>query len=226
MYQFKDIIIVCGHYGSGKTNFSINLALDLATQGRKVSLADLDIVNPYFRSTDYTDLLTSRGITVLGQTYAGSNVDLPSVVPQLSSVFDLPGTVVLDVGGDDAGAFILGRFSSVINALDYDMHYVVNRYRSLTTQPEEAAALLKEIESACRIRATAVVNNSHLKQDTTAETILDSLPYAERASELVNLPLLRTAAPRELVLSTEGAALHQIANLYPVDVHVRTPWGT
>lgn len=225
MHEFKDIIIVCGHYGCGKTNFSINLALDLAKEGRKVSLADLDIVNPYFRSSDYSSILTERGITVLEQTYAGTNVDLPSVIPQLNSIFDLPGTVILDVGGDDAGAFILGRFSQVIRGKAYDMLYLVNRYRALTTEVDEAVEMLGEIEKACRLKATAVVNNSHLKQDTTPETILDSMDYAETVAARLGLPLLMTTAPKEVLVSPEINNLN-IANLYPIDVYVKTPWGT
>ena len=214
----KKITVVCGHYGCGKTNLSINLALDCAKKYGNVTLVDMDIVNPYFRSSDYTKILEQHGIRVIAPRYAGTNVDVPALSPEIASVFEGTGNVIFDVGGDDAGATALGRFYKNLNSTGYEMLYTVNRYRSMTTKAQEAAEMLREIERVSRQRATAVVNNSHLKQLTDAHTILDAVPFGEEVAKLVGLPLLFTTATRNI------AAELNIKNLYPVDIYVRTPW--
>lgn len=224
--DIKRFTVVTGHYGCGKTNLSVNLALDLAAAGTAVTLVDLDIVNPYFRSSDYTALLESRGVRVIAPTFAGTTLETPSLSPAIASVFESAGAVILDVGGDDAGATALGRYADDIAALDYDLLYVVNRYRNLTASPEEAAALLGEIEAASHLRATGVVNNSHLRGETTVETVLDSLDYARETATLLGLPLRFTTVPARLAdhfSATPGEASF-VEHAYPVVTHVRTPW--
>ena len=218
MPKHKRFTVVCGHYGTGKTNLSINLAVQKAAGGNPVSLIDLDLVNPYFRSSDYTEFLKSKGVKVIAPVYAGTTLDLPAIPPEIDSAFESGEDVIFDVGGDDAGSIVLGRFSQRFQPGEYEMLYVVNRYRVLTTKPEEAAALLREIESASRLKATAVVNNSHLKQLTTAQDIENSLDFAKSTAKFLNLPLLFTTAPEKIVDSLE------IENLYPVKIYVRSPW--
>lgn len=218
MQKHKRFTVVCGHYGTGKTNLSINLAVQKAAGGNPVSLIDLDLVNPYFRSSDYMEFLKSKGVKVIAPVYAGTTLDLPAIPPEIDSAFESGEDVIFDVGGDDAGSIVLGRFSQRFQPGEYEMLYVVNRYRVLTTKPEEAAALLREIESASRLKATAVVNNSHLKQLTTAQDIENSLDFAKSTAKFLNLPLLFTTAPEKIADSLE------IENLYPVKIYVRSPW--
>lgn len=220
MTEFSDIIIVCGHYGSGKTNLSLNLAFDFASRGEKVTLADLDIVNPYFRSSDYPELLEQHGIELIAPMYAHSNVDIPSLPASMYSLTSRGGRVIIDVGGDDSGATALGRFSAMLSAHGYDMLYVVNKYRALSTTCGETVELLGEIETASRLKATAVVNNSHIMQLTTAQDVLESDAYARKVSELSGLPLVMTAVDRRLAGELDG----KISDIYPVDIHVTTPW--
>lgn len=221
----RPLTIVTGHYGCGKTNLSINLALDLASRHAEVTLVDLDIVNPYFRSSDYAGMLTARGIEVVSPTFAGTTTDVPSLSAAVYAAFESPGPVVLDAGGDDVGATALGRFASRVRSTDHDLLYVVNRYRNLTQTPEEAAALLHEIEAASHLEATGVVNNSHLREETTLATVLDSMQFAHDTAALLALPLVCTTVPRRLmpeIPATPGA--ERIENPYPVEVYVRTPW--
>ena len=195
----KRITLVCGHYGSGKTNFSLNLALNAVKRGERITLVDLDIVNPYFRTADYKDELEAAGVNVIAQNI---------------------GRVIIDVGGDDAGATALGRFSRQLNESGYDMLCVINKYRKFISDPEEAVEMLAEIEAACRLKATGIVNNSHLGAQTTAQDILASVPYAEKTAELASLPLVCTTAPKSVASELEG----KIENLCPVDVLVKLPW--
>jgi hypothetical protein len=218
--------VVTGHYGCGKTNFSINMALDLAARGVEVTLVDLDVVNPYFRSSDYTATLTAGGVRVISPTFAGTTLDTPSLPGEVYSAFSSDGFVIFDVGGDDAGATALGQFASDVAAINYDLLYVVNRYRNLTGTPAEAAALLSEIEAASHLKATGVVNNSHLRQETTAANVLDSLGFAKDTARLLGLPLICTTVPdwlAEEFSDTAGTSTY-VENAYPVRVCVRTPW--
>ncbi|MGN0544300.1 MAG: ParA family protein [Acutalibacteraceae bacterium] len=217
----KRITLICGHYGSGKTNFALNMAVNAARSGEKITLVDLDIVNPYFRTADYRDELERAGVSVIAQNLEGTTLDAPALTARMFSIFEESmGRVIVDVGGDDAGATALGRFSRQLNESGCDMLYVINRFRKFISEPEEAAVLLAEIESACRLKATAIVNNSHLGAQTAADDIITSMPYAEKTAELTKLPLMYTTAPRRIADELEG----RVQNLYPVDVLVKLPW--
>lgn len=220
--NFKRYTVVCGHYGSGKTNLSLNLALKLHNLNHRVTIVDMDVVNPYFRTSEYKALLETKGINVITPTMAGTTLDVPAISPAVSSVFQKSdGYVIFDAGGDDAGASALGRFSGSFKDLDYDMLYVVNKFRRLISDPLDALEILREIEKACRLKATGIVNNSHLSRKTTAEDILSSLPYAEKVSELSGLPLCFTAVRQDLYEPLAG----KIEKLMPVKQIVSPPWA-
>lgn len=217
----KKITIICGHYGCGKTNLSINLAMDHAREGKQTALVDLDLVNPYFRSSDYREEMEKNGITVITPVYAGTTLDIPAIPPQVDAVLDGGcGDVIFDVGGDDAGATVLGRLADRIRTMDYEMIYVINRFRTLTSEPEQAVGLLREIETASHLRASALVNNSHLKDQTSPEDILGALEFAHSTARLLDLPLRCTTAP----VSIAEALRDKVENLYPVSIYVRSPW--
>lgn len=214
--QESDIIIITGHYGAGKTNLAVNLARDMAQSG-PVTLFDLDIVNPYFRSADFASELAGAGVTVEAPAAANTNLDLPAISGRLEAALRTgERRLILDVGGDDAGAVALGRFAPLLEARGYRMWYVVNRFRYLTHTPEEAAELLREIEAASRLRATDLVNNSNLGPATTAEDIAKGYRFAGRVSELTGLPLLFTAVRRDLAADVPGRR--------DVDLYVRLPF--
>ena len=216
----RRVTVVCGHYGTGKTNLSINLALDCARRGEDVSLVDLDVVNPYFRSADYADVLTENGVRVVGPNFANTNLDTPSLPAAVRSTIAEGSRVIVDVGGDDAGATALGVYYRTLAEAEPDVVYVVNRYRSMTTHADEAVQILAEIEAMSHLKATCVANNSHLKRETTEATILDSMGFAEEVASATGLPLRFTTAPRGLDFSQ----LNKIPDIYPVDVLVRAPW--
>lgn len=217
----KRITLICGHYGSGKTNFALNMAVNAAKNGEKITLVDLDIVNPYFRTADYRDELERLGVNVIAQNLEGTTLDAPALTARMFSIFEESmGRVIVDVGGDDVGATALGRFSKQLETSGYDMLCVVNKFRKFISSPEEAAQLLGEIEAACRLKATGIVNNSHLGAQTTAQDIISSVDYAKNTAELLDLPLVYTTAPKAVAHQLAG----EVENLYPVDVLVRLPW--
>ncbi len=214
----KKITIVTGHYGSGKTNFSANLAVSLAKKGEKVNVVDLDIVNPYFRSADFTELFAENGITLTASMYANSNLDIPALSFELDFVARQEGYIIIDVGGDDAGATALGRYASSFEkyADDIEMLYVFSKYRYLTSKPEEAYEYLLEIEATSKMKHTGIVNNSNLGEETTLETVSETFDYANKLSELSNLPVFYTCVPKN---SNSNAV-----NPFEVDVYVKKLW--
>ena len=220
MQKLSRLVIVTGHYGSGKTNLSLNMAIALKKQGREVTLADLDIVNPYFRSADFAPVAQQHHIELVAPNFANTNLDAPSLPPALGArIDDGERTLVIDVGGDDAGAYALGRYAPRIVPKPYDMLYVINCYRYLTQQPQEALELLRKIEAACRLRATGIVNNSNLAGLTTAQELSASVSWAKQVSALAGLPLVATTAPRGLY-----EALPRQTGYCPVDIYVKAPW--
>lgn len=224
--DIKRFTVVTGHYGCGKTNLSINLALDMAKRFGETTLVDLDVVNPYFRSSDHTEALARASVRVIAPTFAGTTLDVPALSPAIASAFEAEGAVIFDVGGDDVGATALGRYAADVKRHEHDLVYVINAYRSLTASPEDAAALLAEIERASHLKATGVINNSHLRELTTAQTVLDSRDFAHETARLLGLPLLATTVPRALAheFSPEPGSATCIEKAYPVEVWVRTPW--
>lgn len=192
----KRMALFCGHYGSGKTNLAVNYALKLREQGLTVSLADIDIVNPYFRSKDSQAELEAAGVKVIALPFANSSVDLPALPSETYSlVEDRSRYAVLDIGGDDRGAYALGRFVPyILEENNYDMFYVVNFYRPLTTTAAEAIEVMREIEGACGIAFTGVINNSNLGAETTTEMVKATYGLCEELCKAVKLPLVAVTA--------------------------------
>ena len=193
--QAKRVTLFAGHYGSGKTNIAVNFALRLAGAGKPVTLADMDIVNPYYRSKDSAQELEAAGVKVIASAYANTNVDVPALPQEMYSVTeDTSRYAVLDVGGDDRGALALGRYApAILKENDYHMIYVFNASRPLSRTAEMALEIMGEIETAGGIPFTAIVNNTNLGRDTDWETVAASRQEAEKLSQISGLPLLFTA---------------------------------
>ena len=185
----KRITLFAGHYGSGKTNIAVNYAYKLAREGKRVCIADLDIVNPYFRTKDSAKELEALGITLVSPQYANTNVDLPALPAEsYRLVQDKSVYGIMDIGGDDRGAYALGRYADAIKAEDnYRMAFVVNCYRPLTSTVEDTVEIMKEIEVACGLKFNCIVNNSNLGDETTVDTVRDSVDFVEKLSEMTGL---------------------------------------
>lgn len=214
MINFKRITILSGHYGSGKTNIAVNLALELKKVYNKVAIADIDIVNPYFRTKDSEDQLKNAGIRLICSEYANSNVDIPALPQDMYSVTDDKSVhAILDVGGDERGALALGRLVPKIKEEnDYDMFYVINKFRPLTRDIPSAKEVFDEIENACKLKFTGIINNSNLGRETTAEDVISSVEFAENLAKTLNLPLVFTSVTEELYDKVKD----KIQNLYPL----------
>ncbi len=212
--DFKRIVLLSGHYGSGKTNIAINIARQMKQTKDRVVIADVDIVNPYFRAADSRKQLQDAGIQLICSEFASSNVDLPALPQEIYAITDNRElSAVIDVGGDDRGALALGRWREAILAEDnYEMLLVVNCFRPLTRTAEDTLEIMREIEWAAGMRFTGVVNNSNLAGETTEQTVLDSAAYAKAVCEAAGLPLKMTTVPAELYENLKG----RIENLFPL----------
>ena len=210
----KRVTLFAGHYGSGKTNIAVNYALWLKEKYEKVVITDLDIVNPYFRTADSIEELNKAGIKLISSEFANSNVDLPALPQDVYSILDDKSAVaILDIGGDDRGAYALGRYEEAIQQEnDYEMLFVFNKYRPLTPDAASAFEVMKEIETAGKIQFTAIVNNSNLGALTTKEDVLNSVKSAEELSRISGLPVKMTTVSENLLKEFNG----EIVNVFPL----------
>lgn len=221
------VLVITGHYGVGKTNLTLNLAMDAAVCGLEVTVVDLDVVNPFFRSSDYQDCLETAGVRMIAPLFAGTNLDGPSlsgsIVPAIDQARATPGRLlIIDAGGDDVGATALGCFAQAVAAGPYEMLYVVNRNRNLTQDTSKAVCVLREIESKAHLKATAVANNTHLQGETDVAVVSAGIPFAQEVARLAGLPLAFTTAPQSVVDS--GSLSEADDPFFTVKTYVRTPW--
>ena len=214
--EHKRLTLFAGHYGSGKTNIAVNYALHLAKEGKQVVIADLDIVNPYFRTKDSAAVLENAGVTLISPQFANSNVDLPALPAEsYRLVQDKSVYGIMDIGGDDRGAYALGRYvSALLEENNYRMVFVANCNRPLTRTPEDALEVMREIEAACGLQFTDIINNSNLACETTPETVLESQSYVDALSKLSGLPIFATAAVTEVAEQLNG----QLENVLPLQL--------
>ena len=212
--NYKRITLLCGHYGSGKTNVALNMAYDLKKSYGNVSIADLDIVNPYFRTKDSAKDLEEKGIKLIVSEYAGTNVDIPALPADMYSLTDdKTMRAVIDVGGDDRGALALGRIApAILEENDYECLLVINKFRPLTPDAELTLEVMSEIEKACGIKITGLVNNSNLGVETSAEDVLGSLEYADSVVDATGLEIVCTCVNESLYNELKG----KIENLFPL----------
>ncbi len=214
--DFKRVTVITGNYGCGKTNLAVNLALLLKKRG-KVSIVDIDTVNPYFRTADFTNFLRSKGINVFYPRYAGTNLDIPVLSFDLESIIAGSDYTIIDAGGSEAGAYPIGTYRKTLEKLgdDLEMLYVFNMYRQTDISPKEIVEMMREIERAAGLRCTALINNSNLGADTTPLLVRKSEKFAKEVEQLSGLPLKFTC----IVDNEIGDSSH-----LPIKRLVTLPW--
>lgn len=207
----KRVIIFSGHYGSGKSEISVNTAFLIKKKNSDVLLADMDIVNPFFRSLDAREALESCGIKTIAPMYANTNVDVPVIGPEISAALrNKSRSVILDVGGDEEGSRVLGRYHNDIPHNDYDMFFVFNRSRPMTTNLSDTMIYIREIEEASRLKFTGLINNTHFLEETTIEDILHGEELAREISDETGIPLFATGVMEGVEKQLEGKIDHHI----------------
>jgi len=196
--QLEPVVFFIGNYGCGKTEVAVNFAVHRRATGIPVRVADLDLVNPYFRSREVREILESKGIEVIVPEGALAQSELPIVVPQIRGAIEKTqektpdgkqGITLLDVGGDDVGATVLGSLQPVIQAVPHDMVQVVNAMRPFTETAGDTERITRMIEKAARVKVTGVVGNTHLMDSTDVETIRQGHEYAKEVARVLGVSL-------------------------------------
>ncbi|MBO4626546.1 MAG: hypothetical protein J5645_01025 [Lachnospiraceae bacterium] len=221
--KFKRLTLMAGHYGSGKTNIAVNLAMMLKREGEDVVIADLDIVNPYYRTKDSEEELKAAGIPLISSEYANSNVDVPALPQELYSIVDVKSRhAIVDIGGDDRGALALGRYTPfILEENDYDMLLVINKYRPLTPDTTSTMEVMREIEAAGGLPFTGIVNNSNLGRETTPEDVIASDAYAKDIAAATGLPIRMTTVKAEIA----GAVAEVLPDVVPLHLQDKRLWN-
>jgi len=221
----RRINIFTGHFGSGKTEVAVNYALKLAEANFKTAIVDFDIINPYFRTADAKDELEKNNIHVILPMYANTNVDIPSIPPEIYSMFqNKQYKVVLDVGGDDLGAKAVSRFKEEIVSDDYEMFFVINTKRIMTDTPEKIMEMIAIIEDGANIKVTKLINNSNLLEETTPEILLEGNKIIAEVSEKSGIPIAITAGMEEVVSELNRQQLSG-SEILPMRKQIHLPWN-
>lgn len=216
------LAIFTGHFGSGKTEISVNYALQMAQAGKKTAIVDLDIVNPFFRTTDARKMLEEKGIRVITPIYANTNVDVPSLPAEISVVFeDRSYHAVLDVGGDDLGAKVLSRYRQEIVEEDYIHYFVINTHRPMTRTPDEIKKMIDEIQTSSGLKIDKLVNNANLLSESSAEVIDAASDIIETVSKDLSIPFGMISGMREVLHDYKGNP--DVERLY-LEKFIKLPW--
>ena len=206
MYR-RRVTVFVGHFGSGKTEIALNAALELAGSGSSVALADLDVVKPYFRSRSARAMLDAAGIDLLAPTGANVHSDLPIIVPQIRSHLRRDHSrLIVDVGGDDVGARVLGSLSDVVPHADTDCFLVLNFRRPGTPDPQSAVRVIREIEAVGRLPVSGLISNTHLMDETTPEVVVEGYHRALETARLADVPLVAVTVGEDLVAELDATA--------------------
>lgn len=213
----KKFIIICGHYGCGKTSLCLNMAMNEVRKGENVIFANLDVTDFYFSSPHIFENYEKFGIQLVGPAFSQTTLDLPVLPQNLYSIFSQKDkTVIVNTGGGDDGVAILSRFNREILAQDYKMYYVVNYYRSYMKSVDSSVNLAQIIENNSRLKISGVINNSHLRKDTTLQTVIDSVEYAQNVADKLNLPLTMNVVSSEFL----SEAIGKVPKLFPIDTNL------
>lgn len=218
----KRLNIFCGHYGSGKTEVSLNYAIKLAKEGKKVTIVDMDIVNPYFRTADAKKILKDYDIELIVSEFANSNLDIPTIPQEVKKVFyNTDRTIIFDVGGDDDGAFALGQFHSFFQNEEYKMTLVVNTKRPLTKKCDELYDMALRIEYASRLKFTDIANNTNVGVMTDSKTLLSDFDEIKSLSQKLQIPVSMQCG---LTDNLSELPKEFAKDKFPMQIYIKMPW--
>ncbi len=219
----KRLVIIIGHYGSGKSEFSVNYAVKMKEQFENVSIADLDIVNPYFRSREKRDFFEKMGIKLFDSSIRNTAIDLPALPAQMMGVILNPNEKsIMDVGGDPVGARVLARYAEQIKNVEYEMFFVINGNRPETSTVEGALKYLRMIEATSKLKITGLINNTHMLKDTTVDDVEFGHELTKKVSWETDIPIRYEAVMKETAKNIKNQEI--LEKLFPINLYMREEW--
>ncbi|MDR1873820.1 MAG: hypothetical protein LBQ90_02240 [Synergistaceae bacterium] len=226
-YEWPKAIAVTGALGSGKTEFVLNLARGLKKNGKRVTIADADIINPYFCIRQITETLEQEGFSILNPPDAAKWSDMSIINPRIgSALFDASNHLILDVGGDAGGVMALKQFEPDIRTAGYRLLLIVNAYRPKTATPEGIVRMATRMEALCGLKTGSLVSNAHLMESTTPEEVVEGLSVVLEAGRRMGLPVLYATVLPELYEETEKLMKEReyAVPLWPMLRFMKRPW--
>lgn len=219
----KRLVIIIGHYGSGKTEFAVNYAVKMKEKFDRVNIADLDIVNPYFRSREKRNFFEKVGIRLFDSSIRNTAIDLPALPAELMGVIlNQEEKSVLDVGGDPVGARVLSRYSQQIKNTEYDMFFVINGNRPETNTLEGAIKYLSMIEATSNLKVTGLINNTHMLKETSVEDVESGHELTKKVSWETDIPIRYEAVINDIADKIKNEEI--IEKLFPINLYMREEW--
>lgn len=229
----KRYYVIIGNFGSGKTELALNMAFEARLKGEKVTLVDIDVINPYFRSTERKAELDAAGIRLISPNFTSSGVEVPSIPPEIFSVFsDNSDVVIFDVGGDPVGSIAMGQYYGYFKELEnFEVWYVINVRRPLSSGTQENLEMIGKIQGVSRLKVTGIINNTNLAHETTEEDIFDGLEVTREVSEQTGFPIIGTVGTREVLerfvseAKKRGVDEKLIGRPMPIERYMHRDWG-
>ncbi len=229
----KRYYVIIGNFDSGKTELALNIAFEAAAEGQKVTLVDIDVINPYFRSTERKTELEAAGIRLISPNFTSSGVEVPSIPPEIFSVFsDNSDLVIFDVGGDPVGAIAMGQYYGYFKELEnFEVWYVINCRRPLSSGADENIEMIGKITGVSRLRVTGILNNTNLAHETTVRDLMDGLSITREVSDRTGLPVIGTVGSAELLgefyekARGIGTPERYLGKPYPIVRYMHRDWG-
>jgi hypothetical protein len=204
--RLEGIVVIVGNYGSGKSEVAVNLAVHHRKAGMAVRVADLDLVNPYFRSREAEGRLAELGIDVVLPPQPFVRSELPVLSPAVSGLIRRPGELaILDVGGDNVGAMVLAALGDAFAGRSRRVLQVINPLRPATASPAGCRRIRREIEAAAKLAVTGLVGNANLIDETTPREIAEGYAFMQTVSAECGLPLAFITVAEELLPQVDAA---------------------
>ena len=229
----KRYYVIIGNFGSGKTELALNMAFKAAKEGQKVTLVDIDVINPYFRSTERKAELEAAGIRLISPNFTSSGVEVPSIPAEIFSVFsDNSDLVIFDVGGDPVGSIAMGQYYGYFKELEnFEVWYVINCRRPLSSGADENLEMIGKITGVSRLKVTGILNNTNLAHETTVNDLMDGVDITREVSERSGLPIIGTVGTPEVLSAfvkeaeEMGVSPELIGELCPIERYMHRDWG-
>ncbi len=229
----KRYYVIIGNFGSGKTELALNMAFEAAAKGEKVTLVDIDVINPYFRSTERKAELNAAGIRLISPNFTSSGVEVPSIPAEIFSVFsDNSDLVIFDVGGDPVGSIALGQYYGYFKELEnFEVWYVINCRRPLSSGADENVEMIGKITGVSRLKVTGILNNTKVSHETSVKDLFDGLDITREVSERTGLPIIGTVGTPEILsefmaeAERRGIPRELTGRAYPSVRYMHRDWG-